>query len=199
MVGTGSNLHAYLHTWNLSGFKRYLEGNEPVLEPPNVGAVGSVRDGAGSGGGGGGGNKHRGDKASSAPRSWTMHHMTSSSGPRGKPDPNERDAFGRTVLHLVCSSLDPRAYDYLYHLLALPTIAVNIQDAESGWTALHRAMWVGNLRAARELLARNDLDLSIKDAEGLTAMDLYNSTSEGTNPESNARGTDLFVWGSNSA
>jgi inhibitor of Bruton tyrosine kinase len=182
-------------TWNLGGFKKYLDGAEPVIDP--TGNCG--HPGAGGGGGGGGGGKSKGDKASSAPKSWTLHGLSLNHGPKSKPDPNERDAFGRTVLHLVCSCpQDPRSFDFLYALLSLPTINVNVQDAESGWTALHRAMWCGNLRAAKELLSRSDTDLGIKDAEGLTAMDLYNSTCEGTNPDVDARGTDLFTWGSNS-
>jgi hypothetical protein len=188
----GSNLHAYFLTWNLSGFKKYLDGQEPVIEPS--GGAGGSSGCAHAGGGKNGG------KAASGPKSWTMHNLSQTAGQKSKADPNERDALGRTVLHLVCSTpQDPRSYEFLHALLTLPTINVNIQDAESGWTALHRAMWCGNLRAARELLSRQDTELGIKDAEGLTAMDLYNSTCEGTNPEDGARGTDLFTWGSNSA
>jgi len=58
-------------------------------------------------------------------------------------------------------------------------VGVNLQDYESGYTALHRALFAGNIRAARDLLMRHDIDISIKDAEGLTAFDLYNGTVEG--------------------
>lgn len=50
------------------------------------------------------------------------------------------------------------------------------------------------------LAQRDDIDLYIKDAEGYTPFDLYNSTVPGTNPtlsfDDNSP-TDLYVWGSN--
>ena len=61
---------------------------------------------------------------------------------------------------------------------------MNLQDYESGYTALHRALFAGNIRAARDLLMRHDIDISIKDAEGLTAFDLYNGTVEGVSLDS---------------
>jgi hypothetical protein len=58
-------------------------------------------------------------------------------------------------------------------------LAINLQDTESGYTALHRALFAGNIRAARELLLRNDCDASIRDLEGMTAFELYNGTLDG--------------------
>jgi ankyrin repeat protein len=84
-----------------------------------------------------------------------------------------------SVLHLAASSLTTQAYTFLTILLRNPHINVNLQDVESGYTALHRALFAGNIKAARDLLARSDLDLNIKDAEGLTAFDLYNGTVDG--------------------
>jgi len=46
-------------------------------------------------------------------------------------------------------------------------------------------------------MARGDVDMSVKDFEGFTAFDVFNSTCEGTNPVDGAAGTDLFTWGSN--
>lgn len=83
------------------------------------------------------------------------------------------------MLHLAASSLTQQAYSFFTVLLRNQHTAVNLQDYESGYTALHRALFAGNLRAARDLLARHDIDLSIKDAEGLTAVDLYNGTVDG--------------------
>lgn len=115
-----------------------------------------------------------------------------------KADPNARDQFGRTwvpsavkmtltdsfyrVLQLAASSVTPTGYNFFSILLRNPHIAVNLQDYESGYTALHRALFVGNVKAARDLLARNDIDPSVKDAEGLTAFDLYNGTVDGVGP-----------------
>jgi len=83
------------------------------------------------------------------------------------------------VLHLAASSMAPIAYSFFSTLLRNPNISVNLQDYESGHTALHRALYVGNIKAARDLLMRHDIDLGIKDIEGLTAFDLYNGTVEG--------------------
>lgn len=71
------------------------------------------------------------------------------------------------------------AYTFFQILLRHPQLQVNLQDQESGYTALHRALFVGNIRAARDLLLRNDIDTSIKDAEGMAAYDLYNGTVDG--------------------
>lgn len=115
------------------------------------------------------------------------------------------------VLHLTASSRTQQAYNFFSILLRNPNISVNFQDLESGYTALHRALFVGNLRAARDLLLRGDIDPSIKDWEGMTAYDLYNGTVDGvsvslrggirlieqTNPTHELEGTDLYTWGVN--
>lgn len=133
-------------------------------------------------------------------------------------DINARDRLGRTVLHLACSSIDPSGMDYVRLLLGHPAVDVNLQDVESQWTALHRALYQGNIAAACVsqcwqhhlytplscvdfrilLLQRSDTDTSLKDTEGYTAFDLYNSTVEGTKPsEFDKEYTELFTWGTN--
>lgn len=49
------------------------------------------------------------------------------------------------------------------------------------------------------LLQRSDIDTSLKDYEGYTAFDLYNSTVSGTKPTDGAPTDDyeLFTWGVN--
>lgn len=48
------------------------------------------------------------------------------------------------------------------------------------------------------LLQRSDLDRDIKDVEGYTAFDLYNSTVQGTKPVSGDDvNAELFTWGTN--
>jgi ankyrin repeat protein len=84
-----------------------------------------------------------------------------------------------SVLHIAASTDTPQAYAFFSVLLRNPNLSVNLQDYESGYTALHRALYAGNIRAARDLLLRNDIDVSVKDTEGLTAFDLYNGTVEG--------------------
>ena len=63
-------------------------------------------------------------------------------------DVNARDWLGRTALHLACASAEPSAIEYVRLLLAHPAINVNLQDVESHWTALHRALYHGNIAAA---------------------------------------------------
>lgn len=81
-------------------------------------------------------------------------------------------------------------------LLAHPSINPNLQDYESHWTALHRALYGGNISTALLLLQRADVDCNLKDLEGYRAFDLYNSTVHGTKPELGPR-LDLFTWGAN--
>ncbi|WVW82934.1 hypothetical protein I302_104949 [Kwoniella bestiolae CBS 10118] len=167
------NLHVHYYNGNVKAFRQELDGSN---NSSHAGGKG-VNPGSASGG-----------------RSWSIGGF---SGGPVKSDINERDQFGRTVLHLVASSSTANAYTFLNILLKNPNISVNLQDTESGYTALHRALFVGNLRAARDLLARGDIDLSVKDAEGMTAFDLYNGTVEGTNPPHDVDGSDLYVWGVN--
>lgn len=112
---------------------------------------------------------------------------------------NRRDALGRTVLHLLASSDETEGGEYLAALLAHPSVNVNVQDHESGYTALHRALYAGHLRTAITLLRRADTDVRVRDHEGLTPLDLYNLTVPGTSPAraDAARGGELFVWGAN--
>jgi ankyrin repeat protein len=63
-------------------------------------------------------------------------------------DVNARDWLGRTVLHLACASSTRDATEYVRMLLVHPAIDVNLQDEESHWTALHRALYNGNIAAA---------------------------------------------------
>lgn len=108
---------------------------------------------------------------------------------------NGRDRLGRTVLHLACSSID--TLEYVRLLLRHPAVNVNVQDLESHWTPLHRALFHGNLGAALLLLQRSDIDISLKDFEGYTAFELYNSTLEGTKPSACTSGAELYMWGAN--
>ncbi|KAJ3722464.1 hypothetical protein C8R42DRAFT_641833 [Lentinula raphanica] len=123
-----------------------------------------------------------------------------------KIDINARDGFGRTVLHLASTSVDASSVEYVRLILKHPELNVNLQDRESQWTALHRAMYIGNLGVALLLLQHSNIDPTIKDLEGYTAFDLYNSTVEGTKPQSSLfptirnqtiNGAELFTWGAN--
>ncbi|KAI0642387.1 hypothetical protein C8Q79DRAFT_250744 [Trametes meyenii] len=134
--------------------------------------------------------------SSSGGKSWSRPSPLSAA---PSVDVNARDYLGRTALHLAASAQDAAATEYVRMLLTHPTINVNIADTESHWTPLHRALYHGNLSTALLLLQRQDIDLSLRDIEGYTPFDLYNSTIEGTKPtkDSSERGDELFTWGSN--
>ncbi|KAG2078351.1 hypothetical protein BDR04DRAFT_1086572 [Suillus decipiens] len=95
---------------------------------------------------------------------------------------NALDTLGRSVLHLACTSTEASSLEYVRMLLAHPAINVNVLDKESHWTPLHRALYAGNVPAAILLLKHLDIDTSIKDLEGYTAHDLYNSTIRSAKP-----------------
>lgn len=111
---------------------------------------------------------------------------------------NAFDTLGRSVLHLACTSTEASSLEYVRMLLAHPAINVNILDKESHWTPLHRALYAGNIPAAILLLKRLDIDTAIKDLEGYTAYDLYNSTVTSAKPtEDEETLAELFTWGTN--
>jgi len=69
-----------------------------------------------------------------------------------RSDINSTDAHGMTILHHAASSTSPNANLFAFALLEVPSLDLYVQDAESGWTALHRVSGVciprhgGNLR-----------------------------------------------------
>ncbi|KAE8234233.1 hypothetical protein CF326_g725 [Tilletia indica] len=148
---------------------------------------------------GGGGGFSSGSYARSPPNGSSWGRSDGIVGPAPPSEVNRRDEYGRTSLHLVCASTDGIAIDFLHALLSHPSLNVNLQDFESGYTALHLALYAGNLPIALTLLRKADTDLRIKDFEGLTPFDLYNSTISGTNPKwaPEVGGSELFTWGVN--
>ncbi|CAA9956585.1 BTB domain and ankyrin repeat containing protein [Pyrenophora teres f. maculata] len=107
-------------------------------------------------------------------------------------DINSRDAAGMTILHHAASSTADSAVDFAQALLDHPWTDVYIQDAENGWTALHRAFYFGNIAIARLILNRDAQDIlgqgasgfnqharglvKIKDKEGYGPLDLFSMT-----------------------
>jgi len=109
----------------------------------------------------------------------------------GKAEINSRDYAGLTLLLRVASSSSSDAVTYAQALLDHPAIDIYVQDPESGWNALHRALYNGNISMARLLLAKERRDLTesfgasatkigqlirTKDHEGNSPFDLYNAT-----------------------
>ena len=80
-----------------------------------------------------------------------------------RADLNARDNLGRTLLHHLASSKNTRAIDFVHALLGITLLDLYIQDAESGWTPLHRALYYGNAAIAQALMLRD-----IKDATDYT-------------------------------
>ena len=116
--------------------------------------------------------------------------------PLSRAEVNARDQYGRTILHHAASSQKPSAIEFAQALIDFPLVDIYAQDWESGWTALHRALYVGNITIAQALIARDMLDgidgtafgkrsnachpsgslFRIKDREGCTPFDVYGAT-----------------------
>lgn len=124
----------------------------------------------------------------------------------GRSEINSRDHAGLSILLRVASSTKPTASEFARALLDHPAIDVYIQDAESGWNALHRSLYAGNVSIARMLLERERRDLmhhtrvsvskvgqliKTKDHEGHSPFDLYNSTIAGRSLKEQGDGIDL--------
>lgn len=73
---------------------------------------------------------------------------------------NQRDIFGRTLLHIAVSN---GQFDFVQVLLEHPHIDLTLQDFESGWTALHHAFYNGHILCAVALLEKNYECITIKD------------------------------------
>lgn len=101
---------------------------------------------------------------------------------------NLRDNAGLTLLHHIASSTNSSASQFVFALLEVPFLDLYIQDAESGWTALHRALYFGNVTIARAISDRDLQDavehnyhvgnragglIKIKDKEGNGPFDLF--------------------------
>lgn len=110
----------------------------------------------------------------------------------GKGEINSRDHLGLTILLRAASSTSPDASSFVEALLDHPAIDIYAQDYESGWNALHRALYNGNISIARLLLEKERKDLTgslggasvpkaaqlikTKDHEGNSPFDVYNAT-----------------------
>ena len=105
---------------------------------------------------------------------------------------NSKDRQGLTILHHAASSASESAVAFASILLEHPLIDLHIQDFESGWTALHRALYFGNITIARSIMKRDASDLlnhprgtasqsaghifKIKDKDGNGPFDLVGAT-----------------------
>ena len=101
---------------------------------------------------------------------------------------NLRNKSGLALLHLIASSTRESASVFATKLLEVPLLDLYTQDAENGWTALHRALYFGNITIARAILDRDTQDATMhnhlagsragsliktKDNEGNSPFDLF--------------------------
>lgn len=92
----------------------------------------------------------------------------------------ELDSMGRNVLHLACS--DPDGLPFVKALLSNPLTDPSIPDVESGWTAMHRALYHGNISAVRAILSYNLSNwgsVKIKDHAGDSPFEVFESSIHG--------------------
>ena len=106
-----------------------------------------------------------------------------------RADINSQDEHGVTLLHHMASSSADNAREFASALLEVPTVDLYIQDLESGWTALHRALYNGNVTIAYRLMRRDIQDversggipntgglIKIKDHEGNSPFEVFGTT-----------------------
>ncbi|XP_060907178.1 inhibitor of Bruton tyrosine kinase [Labrus mixtus] len=104
-----------------------------------------------------------------------------------------RDNFGRTALHLA-SSLGKKAL--LEWLLESKNADLMVKDKESGWTALHRSAFYGQIHCLISLVKHGGL-LSTQDKEGLSVMDLTMKDRPSHVLFKNTDPTEVYTWGNN--
>jgi hypothetical protein len=125
-------------------------------------------------------------------------HAGNMSGTKGqnnafsRADLNCRDQSGLTILHRAVSSTSDTSLQFAMALIEHPNVDLYLQDLENGWTALHRALYFGNITIARTLMERDAKDavgqgassmllranalIKVKDFEGNSPFDVYNAT-----------------------
>lgn len=99
------------------------------------------------------------------------------------------DSMGRSLIHLAAT--DSNGIPFLRVLLKHPQLDLTHADLESGWTALHRALYNGNITAARLLLdaeaekiatggiPSGGILVKTKDYSGESPFELFYATIEG--------------------
>ncbi|RDL36574.1 RCC1 protein [Venustampulla echinocandica] len=108
-----------------------------------------------------------------------------------RSDINSRDYAGVPLLCRIASSKSESATDFGMALIEHPAIDLYAQDIESGWTALHRALYFGNIALARAIIEKDSRSpgglegpiqrasmsvIKVKDREGNSPFDVYNAT-----------------------
>jgi alpha-tubulin suppressor-like RCC1 family protein len=187
-------------------WKAYYEDDVDLFRQLLEASVANARQlgvrGGGGGGGGNGVNFSVGSPGgmSTSPTMLAKSRKASAFGSLGlgsngitftKADINWRDTSGLTILHHAASSCEESAFAFATALIEHPLIDLYVQDHENGWTALHRALYFGNVSVARMILERDVGDalgqttghvqqtvglVKVKDREGHGPFDLYAAT-----------------------
>eukprot|EP00795_Rhopilema_esculentum_P017123 gene17123-8647_t len=76
------------------------------------------------------------------------------------------DRFGRNSLHIAVSC---GKYDIAEWLINECAVDIQARDFESGWNALHRSLYYGNIQCAI-LVLKKGLDFSIQDKDGVSPL-----------------------------
>jgi hypothetical protein len=186
-------------------FKHFYDGDvdkfRALLAPTGYNAHPTSRGYNSGGGGATGGGSPR--AFATSPKAVTKSRKTFGWGfgsgagkhggsPLGKSEVNARDHMGLTVLLRAASSTAENAIEFVRALLEHPAVDLYMQDPESGWNCLHRALYSGNISIARLLLDKERRNLTgetvgasfnkvghlikMKDHEGNSPFDLFNST-----------------------
>ncbi|KAL2069881.1 hypothetical protein VTL71DRAFT_14560 [Oculimacula yallundae] len=189
-------LWKYYHSEDVEKFRHLLShgSQNPQFTPKNYGGLGNAQSWGSITGSQGG--------FATSPRTVTKHRKASgqhaASGGKGlstglsRADVNGRDHAGLTILHRAASSNVEVAMSFALALLEHPAIDLYAQDTENGWTALHRALYFGNITVARAIIEKDTQDpgshvgsavqraatsvIKVKDYEGNSPFDVYNAT-----------------------
>ncbi len=106
------------------------------------------------------------------------------------------DALGRQLLHVAASAGRRSVVEWL---VRFREAAINAKDSESGYTALHRALFSGQIGVA-EYLVSAGANAAICDHDGLTPYDHVVADRRQTDLLTNlsaADPCDVYAWGSN--
>ncbi|XP_011603638.2 inhibitor of Bruton tyrosine kinase isoform X4 [Takifugu rubripes] len=104
-----------------------------------------------------------------------------------------RDHFGRTALHMA-ASMGKKAL--LEWLLEMKNSDLTVKDKESGWTALHRSAFYGQIHCLISLIKHGGL-LSTIDKEGLSVLDITMKDRPSHVVFKTADPTEVYTWGNN--
>ncbi|KAM8735330.1 inhibitor of Bruton tyrosine kinase [Acanthopagrus schlegelii] len=104
-----------------------------------------------------------------------------------------RDEFGRNALHMA-ASLGKKAI--LEWLLESKSADLMVKDKESGWTALHRSAFYGQIHCLISLVKHAGL-LSTQDREGLSVLDITMKDRPSHVVFKNTDPTEVYTWGNN--